>query len=912
MNAVAPAPVFPPPIASEILSRIRQRYLASLPIPNGNFENRGQPQTQNQRIRYSPEEFEGDISNLIDLCFPFARISGPRLFSPARRLTHDFGVEVDNILHFRQNEVDHIVIIEAKKQKIEIAKGKWLVNYESGPKFADNQIENHIRTLWEYLEPFTRGIEVCFTGIVCSVDPGVKADSKNVSRNSPIHLVSAQGLLPLLDRIFDFSGQQGLPKTQVFRVTQSAFLDLLRLSLPLKELGHPELTSAIRYVDRCRRSLDQSLFSDFQPTSERWAINGSAGMGKSVLLGYAAVVFSSGFELANSLGDTFTIKADKTFERIGFARNSGHSKISVIAMSAKQLENLKGWFDFFVEQFRKVDAGGEFRLQQPSFVLCRDAQAISNEASKCSVMLVDEAHDLPAYAAREIAKSHSETNFFLVVACDRHQKLRLSGDDARIMEGVDFRLKSRRLKQIYRNPAPVYIASLAIMFRWFAKEGPKVIPDIPQLKDSFGFEVRKDEFGGLDLTIKSDAHPANSWCHTVATFPSAEAAFNALARERLGHGEVLWVRFCEEDTDFDYEKLRSFTYHNCRSFESHKISDKYVKGQEYPVVVIEGFPGFMDRYEPVDGLPEYENKMWAFRREVYLSASRATCFLYFICNYSQETPEKKRVRQEIYDVVNAVSVPQDLNTAGARSWNIKIEKSNETRRMDVFEDLSETHAEESEKNPKDVAQPEPTTANIIFDLELKPKEEKSEITEISNFELNNDQGKQSKKLSDRLVIKHTLPITPKQLAEELGVKPYKVIKNLIDKKIYAHLKLSLIDPALVQEICGKYDAVFEVISNENTSASSSVLEKSDPAKPVTSENYAPGIAFKNSIVVNGQTTVAELASLLGISIQEVANVAQWRGYKGEPSELLDLRVIKSVAAKNGLGVKVAQNIPRLR
>jgi hypothetical protein len=912
MDAVPSAPVFPPPKANEILTRIRQRYLASLPVPNGNAENGRQPQTPSQRIRYSPEEFEGDISNLIDLCFPFARISGPRLFSPARRLTHDFGVEVDNILHFRQNEVDHIVIIEAKKQKIEIAKGKWLVNYESGPKFADNQIENHIRTLWEYLEPFSRGIEVRFTGIVCSVDPGVKEDSKNVSRNSPIHLVPAQGLINILDRIFDFSGQQGLPKTQVLRVTQSAFLDLLRLSLPLKELGHPELTSAIRYVERCRRSLDQSLFSDFQPTSERWAINGSAGMGKSVLLGYAAVVFSSGFELANSLGDTFTIKADKTFERIGFSRNSAQSKISVIAMSAKQLENLKGWFDFFVEQFRKVDSGGEFRLQQPSFVLCRDAQTIAYESSKCSVMLVDEAHDLPAYAAREIAKSHVEKNFFLVVACDRHQKLRLSGDDARIMEGVDFRLKSRRLKQIYRNPAPVYIASLAIMFRWFAKDGPKVIPDIPQLKDSFGFEVKKDESGGLDLTIKSDAHPANSWCHTVATFPSAEAAYNALSRERLGHGEVLWVRFCEEDADFDYEKLRSFTYHNCRSFEAHKISDKYVKGQEYPVVVIEGFPGFMDRFEPVDGLPEYENKMWAFRREVYLSASRATCFLYFICNYSQETPEKKRLKQEIYDVVNAVSVPQDINTAGARTWKIKIEKSPETRRMDVFDDLSESHSEELDIAKAEVSESEPVTENIIFDLDLNPKNKISNSSLNDGNELKIHDQPQECKLSDRLVIKHILPITPKELAEELGVKPFQIIKDLMDRKKFASLKESLMEPILIKDICEKYDAVFEVISQENASTSSSTFEVSNSGNSTKSQHSPPVIAFKNSIVVDGKTTVSELALLLGVPSQKVADIARMRGYKGESSELLDLRAIRAIAAKNGLGVKIAQNISRLR
>jgi hypothetical protein len=47
----------------------------------------------------------------------------------------------------------------------------------------------------------------------------------------------------------------------------------------------------------------------------------------------------------------------------------------------------------------------------------------------------------------------------------------------------------------------------------------------------------------------------------------------------MGYREVLWVRFSDEDPDFDYEKLRQFTYHNCRSYDAQKISDKYVKGQ---------------------------------------------------------------------------------------------------------------------------------------------------------------------------------------------------------------------------------------------------------------------------------------------------------------------------------------------
>lgn len=62
---------------------------------------------------------------------------------------------------------------------------------------------------------------------------------------------------------------------------ESNLLNLLRMSLPVPELGHPELSSAIRYVARCRRAVDDALFQHFEPTQDRWVINGSAGMGKA-------------------------------------------------------------------------------------------------------------------------------------------------------------------------------------------------------------------------------------------------------------------------------------------------------------------------------------------------------------------------------------------------------------------------------------------------------------------------------------------------------------------------------------------------------------------------------------------------------------------------------------------------------
>ena len=624
----------------------------------------------------------------MDELFPFSVLPGIRLFSTEPRGKIDFGFEMDNLIHVRFEGIDYIVEIEAKHQPVFADKGRWLVKYEEDSSCAREQVDNHIRTMWEYLKPVARQIELKFLAVVVSSDLGTARKKADGYRNAELHLCSVKDLPSLLAERFNFNLDPNLPAPEVLRVSQSGFLDLLRLSLPVKELGHPELGSAIRYVDRCRRTLDETLFQKFDPSRDLWAINGSAGMGKSVLLAYTAAVLSSGHELYRFAGEVGVKKAADTFTKIGFNADPKKGSIIIMAMSAKQLENIRGWFNLFMEQFQKADYSGDVRFRPPEFVLCRPGESFTGLADKCSALLVDEAHDIPQVAARELVELHQKNGIYLVVACDRHQKLRLAGADAKIIEGLDFTNRSTRLRQIYRNPAPIYLASLAIMFRWFAESGPKVIPSNKQLDEQFGLETTS-LVNGLEVTMRSDAHPANSWCHTVASFPDCASAFASLVKEKLGHNDVLWVRFSEEDPDFDYEQLnRHFTYHNCRSHDAHKISDKYIKGQDYPIVIIEGFPGFMDRYDDALGGQDAaaaENHAWAFRRELYLCASRATAFLYFICNVP-ETPEMVHIRAEIQRLVSALAVPEGLNHGGTKSWNFLINKTGLIRSLDVFTD----------------------------------------------------------------------------------------------------------------------------------------------------------------------------------------------------------------------------------
>ncbi len=543
--------------------------------------------------------------------------------------------------------------------------------------------------MWEYLEPIARNMEVRFLAVVVSSDEAIKQYHSDGYRNAEVHLCSFRELPEVLEQRFDLDQPDARERSQVLRVSQSGLLDTLRLSLPVPQLGHPELASAIKYVERCRRSLDESLFRLFEPTPERWVINGSAGMGKSVLLAYTAAVLCSSHELWNFQGETAVKNATKRMEAIGFSTSVKRGSIVVMAMSAKQLHNIEQWFDFFVPKFQRSDTEGVIRFRRPDFLLCRDNQSFAGGAH-WAALLVDEAHDLQPFAAHQVVELYRKGGMYLVVACDRHQKLRLGGANAKVIEGLDFTNKSLRLHQVYRNPAAIYIASLALMFRWFGRDGPKVMPTLADLHEQFGFTAERTQGGEISVTMKTDAHPANSWCHTVATFPDVSSAYAALIQEKVGPREVLWTRFSQEDADFNYELLKQeFTYHNCRSADAEAITNKYIKGQDYPIVVIEGFPRFMDQFGDSDGRPDKdaEARMWAFRRELYLCASRATAFLYIICNVEQ-TPEVFRIQAELRRLIDSVSMADVRSSGGTKTWRFLIERSAETRKLDVFDDFA--------------------------------------------------------------------------------------------------------------------------------------------------------------------------------------------------------------------------------
>lgn len=837
----------------------------------GNIRSRYQRSKQkgSQKIPYLGEEFETDIHHCLSSWLEYSVLPNIRVFMPSKRGSGELAHELDNIIHLRSGDTDYIIIIEAKAQPITINKGEWQVTYPGAkkPKCARKQVEEHIKTLWEYLEPIKRDTNLKFMAMVVSPDPSMSEEIKQGYRNAEFLLLPSDRILDIIEERFNFKLDANLPHPELFRVSQSPFLDILRLSMPIPSLGHPELSSAIRYVDRCRRVLDQTLFDDFSPKAERWLINGSAGMGKSVLLAYAAVVLSSGRELYRALGDTGVKDAKDVLDVTSYDPSAG--PIAMLAMSAKQLENLRFWYGYFVDIFEEKDLSGDIHFRRPEFILARNIDEWKTYKRTFSAVFLDEAHDLPDHAAYTLKEIHDTNPFYLVVACDRHQQLRLSGSDARVMKGFDFSGKWVRLKQIYRNPAPVYIASLALMFRWFSDGGPKVIPPTKELVSSFGFDVISIN-GEPTLTMKNDAHPANSWAHIVASFPDAATAASTLRREKLGRKDVLWVRFSEENHEFDYESLQhEFTYHNCRNHEAHKLSDKYIKGQDFPVVVIEGFPSFMDRYETED----QEKQMWQFRRELYLCASRATCFLYFVCDV-KENSEVNRIRKELNSLLKAVGSPHaPANAMGAKPWTLKISKADKKCNYDKYLDTvtdkeDDTSSDSSSSLKTSHPQDKPSKSNLeapttnksnspTSSSESKAKPKASETSKSDREKTRNLDTQPDKPSEDIEFWDLTIPepMTTKEFAELVGVGTYRITQALYELRYFGSHNQPIPIPTLVQ-IAPKFDC--QVVGEDGQPLPS---EKKDIISPDLAElgNNKPIVHNEHTVIKKPMKPAKELA-----------------------------------------------------
>jgi len=173
---------------------------------------------------------------------------------------------------------------------------------------------------------------------------------------------------------------------------------------------------------------------------------------------------------------------------------------------------------------------------------------------------------------------------YLAIACDRHQRLRLIGPKATIIEGLNFGLHTKRLSRNYRNSFPVYAASLAILFRWLAKYGKVILPTKKEFEEEFGIRV-EERAEGKSVIISSwnDSHPANYWNFTTTKFNTCRDCYDLLKSQNLSREQVLWVRFRKEEPYFNYEKLADLLIITVATMSLKRLLINILRGRTFPL-----------------------------------------------------------------------------------------------------------------------------------------------------------------------------------------------------------------------------------------------------------------------------------------------------------------------------------------
>jgi hypothetical protein len=625
----------------------------------------------------SGPDFEKAFGEDLRLLFPMSALSSVCLFradglDDQSRTDGFHGYELDHLIEVRSGADQRIVVFECKNVEVRIGTHGPLSPQAREWKTGDGrslkaQARNEIEALRQNLatrlgeEPWIDVFVVCRT-----VDNGTKylkdTQFSDISKGFQIHLVTYDEVLRWLsDSPKQFGDTLNFTESwSVARVSQSHWLRLIRQGMVVADLGHPELANAVDYVSRCRETLDNRLWRQFEPTKQRWAINGSAGMGKSYLLAYAMAVIASDRQIAHDASRRMATLSAFDASQLSMPLLS-QRRILVFALKPKQKEIIERAWQKIRQRFDDLNPNEHVPFARIDFAIWKNVIPAGY-----NVLLIDEAHDLTPDAQKTIAGwlNQPETTRYLVIACDRYQKLRLVNREADMLLGVSFVGCSKRLRINYRNPVSVYMASLALLFRWCAITGPTVVPTREQLVEAFGFEVlglHRQPGSQVRLRIHNDYHPGNHWCHTVGTFPSAEEAHSWLGSYSLHKEHVLWASFLNDETADMGELADSYFYIDLSGPNSATQIDREIKGREFSVVVIEGLPADFSAQADAD-------RMWQARRLIYLCASRANAFLFFVCNYTQADESIRVSYDEVIQTINKCATPSDPYKASTKDW----------------------------------------------------------------------------------------------------------------------------------------------------------------------------------------------------------------------------------------------------
>jgi hypothetical protein len=145
-----------------------------------------------------------------------------------------------------------------------------------------------------------------------------------------------------------------------------------------------------------------------------------------------------------------------------------------------------------------------------------------------------------------------------------------------------------------------------------------------------------------------------------------------------------------------------------------------VKGQEFPVVVIEGVPKTFSwalaSQIYANDLPQARIEMWQARRLVYLAASRTNVFLYFIL--PPDTPAD--VAGEFQSMFSQLGQhPEQVSPAGTL-WELRVSKLGDVERLDDYLDAIEAESVGSESTTLPPIQPTSELKVVVSGVESQP------------------------------------------------------------------------------------------------------------------------------------------------------------------------------------------------
>ena len=284
-------------------------------------------------------------------------------------------------------------------------------------------------------------------------------------------------------------------------------------------------------------------------------------------------------------------------------------------------------------------------------------------------------------------------NKYLLVACDRNQSLKRKYSDEDIIEGINFSGHSTRLNRVYRCPFPVYVASIGILFRWFASQGGNVELSNRKLREHFAFkaDVIEENEKSMILSMRNDSHPGNNWNQTVSYFNNCTTAFSHLLQFPLKREDVLWACFKKNEKEFDYNKIQGlFTFVDLQGNDADDEIDRNIKGQEFSIVIVEGLPANLNPIQLNkkenwgDEISEIESKMWKCRKNVYITCSRASAFLYFISDINNPGDENAK---ELKNLIKQVTQSDRRENESGQTWTFKVNKFAIKRKPIIFKDV---------------------------------------------------------------------------------------------------------------------------------------------------------------------------------------------------------------------------------